>query len=46
MHGDYVHGYEERESVRLEDQANCLRGEFKVYIGRLTQRVFFVLHFL
>jgi ubiquinone/menaquinone biosynthesis C-methylase UbiE len=24
MHTDYVHGYNERESVRLEDQANCL----------------------
>ncbi len=24
MNIDYVHGYDERESVRLEDQANCL----------------------
>ena len=24
MNIDYVHGYEERESIRLEDQANCL----------------------
>jgi SAM-dependent methyltransferase len=24
MNSNYVHGYEERESVRLEDQANCL----------------------
>ena len=24
MNGDYVHGYDERESIRLEDQANCL----------------------
>ena len=24
MNTDYVHGYDERESVRLEDQANCL----------------------
>ena len=24
MNADYVHGYNERESIRLEDQANCL----------------------
>jgi ubiquinone/menaquinone biosynthesis C-methylase UbiE len=24
MNIDYVHGYDERESIRLEDQANCL----------------------
>ncbi len=24
MHADYVHGYSERESTRLADQANCL----------------------
>ena len=24
MNNDYVHGYNERESIRLEDQANCL----------------------
>lgn len=24
MNNNYVHGYTERESVRLEDQANCL----------------------
>ena len=24
MNNNYVHGYEERESLRLEDQANCL----------------------